>query len=232
MTALGFAAAGVVLLLGWARRPAPSRVRDLVAGGGPAAARPSRTHVALLLAAAALVAAPPALALIALWWWGAPKLAARRVTRMRNDEIARALPDVCDLLLLATGAGLTLSLALPLVTECCDGVVGHALAQVNATASRGTRLADALASLTSALGDGARPLAGALVDHERYGTPLLPALERVGQDLRLDRRRRAEQSARRVPVQLLFPLVLCTLPAFALLTVVPLLAGSLGGLRL
>jgi hypothetical protein len=33
-------------------------------------------------------------------------------------------------------------------------------------------------------------------------------------------------------VKLLFPLVLCTLPAFALLTVVPLLAGSLRSLRL
>jgi hypothetical protein len=38
--------------------------------------------------------------------------------------------------------------------------------------------------------------------------------------------------ARRLPVKLLFPLVLCTLPAFALLTVVPLLVGSLRELRL
>ena len=38
--------------------------------------------------------------------------------------------------------------------------------------------------------------------------------------------------ARRVPVQLLFPLVACVLPAFALLTVVPLLAGTLRTLSL
>ena len=37
---------------------------------------------------------------------------------------------------------------------------------------------------------------------------------------------RAEEAARRVPVKLLFPLVLCVLPAFALLTVAPLLAGA------
>jgi len=58
-------------------------------------------------------------------------------------------------------------------------------------------------------------LAGA----ERYGTPLLPALDRLALDARLDRRRRAEEAARRVPVKLLFPLVLCVLPAFGLLTV-------------
>jgi tight adherence protein C len=51
-------------------------------------------------------------------------------------------------------------------------------------------------------------------------------------DVRADRRRRAEEAARRVPVKLLFPLVLCVLPAFALLTVAPLLAGALGSLRL
>ena len=49
---------------------------------------------------------------------------------------------------------------------------------------------------------------------------------------RLARQIRAEEAARRVPVRLLFPLVLCVLPAFALLTVAPLLAGALRSLRL
>ena len=42
----------------------------------------------------------------------------------------------------------------------------------------------------------------------------------------------AEEAARRIPVKLLFPLVGCTLPAFALLTVAPLVAGALRSLRL
>lgn len=80
------------------------------------------------------------------------------------------------------------------------------------------------------LGEPVLPLVDALVATERDGAPLLAALERVGADARLERRRRAEESARSVPVRLLFPLVLCTLPAFGLLTVVPLLARSLSGL--
>ena len=83
---------------------------------------------------------------------------------------------------------------------------------------------------TGALGDRAHALAHVLGDHLRYGVPLLPGLERTGLELRLDRRRAAELEARRVPVRLLAPLVTCVLPAFALLTVVPLLAASLEAL--
>ncbi|MCB1006710.1 MAG: type II secretion system F family protein, partial [Acidimicrobiales bacterium] len=94
------------------------------------------------------------------------------------------------------------------------------------------RLADALAQVPDSLGERVRPLTTVLVSSERYGVALLPALERLAVETRLERRRAAEATARRVPVKLLFPLVLCTLPAFALLTVVPLLAGSLRSLRL
>ena len=76
------------------------------------------------------------------------------------------------------------------------------------------------------------PLASALRGAARYGAPLGASLERVAVDARILRRRRAEEDARRLPVQLLFPLVLCVLPAFGLLAVVPLLLASLRSLQL
>ena len=96
----------------------------------------------------------------------------------------------------------------------------------------GRRLADALDDVPARAGEAARPLTAALVASERYGAPVVTGLERLADDVRRDRRRRAEEAARRVPVKLLFPLVTCTLPAFALLTVAPLIAGTLGSLRL
>ncbi len=75
-----------------------------------------------------------------------------------------------------------------------------------------------------------RPLVDALAEHDRYGTPLGPSLARAAVEARARRRRHAEEAARRLPVTLLFPLVLTTLPAFFLLAIVPLLAGSLGSL--
>ena len=77
------------------------------------------------------------------------------------------------------------------------------------------------------LGAAVRPLVAALVAAERYGAAVGARLERLALDARLAHRRRAEEAARRLPVQLLFPLVGCILPAFGLLTVVPLLAASM-----
>jgi tight adherence protein C len=97
---------------------------------------------------------------------------------------------------------------------------------------RGGRWCEALDDAAVRPGPAARPVLAALVASERYGAPLGDALAVLAVEARADRRRRAEEAARRVPVQLLFPLVLCVLPAFVLLTLAPLLAGALGSLRL
>ena len=76
-----------------------------------------------------------------------------------------------------------------------------------------------------------RPLVRVLIDGDRYGTELEPALEQLAADSRLLRRRRAEEQARRLPLRLLLPLVACILPAFILLTLAPVLAETLTTLR-
>ena len=92
-------------------------------------------------------------------------------------------------------------------------------------------MAEAVEALDD-LGDAAVPLVAALRGSARYGTPLRGPLEQVAADARTMRRRRAEEEARTLPVRLLLPLVLCILPAFGLLAVVPLLVASLRALHL
>jgi tight adherence protein C len=169
---------------------------------------------------------------LAVLAWGTPVLRARRRTRAAAAAVHRSLPEVIDLLSLAVGAGLTVPLAIEAVGQRHDGPVGAELARAAREVGRGRRCADALDDVAVRLGPDARPVIGALVASERYGAPLGEALVRLAADGRADQRRRAEEQARRVPVRLLFPLVLCVLPAFALLTVAPLLAGALGSLRL
>jgi tight adherence protein C len=150
--------------------------------------------------------------------------------RTRARAVADALPDAVDLLLLSTSAGHSLPIAHPLVASRVPSPLGAALRDAAVEADRGRPRAEALVAALTPLGGRALALAHALADHLRYGVPLAPTLDRLGSELRLDRRRRAEQDARRVPVRLLAPLVSCVLPAFALLTVVPLLAASLRSL--
>lgn len=218
------AVAVLVALAGPARRWTPSRPR-----GRPSLSRHRRP--ALLLAAVAVGLVLPWLPpLAALGWWARRRVRAQRATTARVAAVRLALPDAVDLLVLASTAGLSLPMALPRVAEHAATPVGPALRAAEEAAAAGALRADALRHHLTPLGERARALADVLVDHLRYGVPLLPALERTGLELRLDRRRAAEQEARRVPVRLLAPLVTCVLPAFALLTVIPLLAASLEAL--
>ena len=137
-----------------------------------------------------------------------------------------------DLVTLGVGAGLTLPDTLALTADWMPspfgGVVNDAVRRVRA----GAAFVDAVEISLPTLGDPVRPLTRVLVAAERDGAPLVPALERAGDEARRRRRVAAEEAARRVPVLLLFPLVTCVLPAFGLLTVVPVLVGTLAGLEL
>jgi tight adherence protein C len=180
--------------------------------------------LAALVVAPPLAVIPPALTVVR------SRMAAVRDSRRRQREIADALPDAVDLLLLCTESGWSLPVAHRQVAQRVRDPLGEVLRASDDAAARGQPRADALIAALSPLGDRARVLAHVLADHLHYGVPLAPGLDRLGLELRLDRRRRAELAARRVPVRLLGPLVVCILPAFALLTVVPLLAASLRAL--
>ena len=179
---------------------------------------------------------------LARWPWAAPALmvaacALAAVARSRQRRaVARAveqeLPEVIELLRVCVEGGLTVRSAVDAVVAVTAGDVADAMASASRAASAGASLADALEDCTHHLWPGLRPLVSALAASERYGVPLVSSLERLAADARADARRRGEAHARKVPVRLLFPLVLCILPAFALLTVAPLIAGGLESLRL
>jgi tight adherence protein C len=222
---LGGIAALVAGDLAWSRTTARLRAHPTVTLTPTA-----RRVVAVAGAAAVLMVAPPLVPVGGVvWWWARRRRAARRRAALAR-AIRHALPDLVDLLQLTTTAGMTLAIAHPLVAAHVPAPVGPALLDADAAARHGRPRADALLDALTPLGERAHALAHILGDHLRYGVPLLPGLERAALELRLDRRRAAELDARRVPVRLLAPLVTCVLPAFALLTVVPLLVASLEAL--
>jgi len=226
--------AAAVVAGSWASRPAPPRVRALVRGHRGRRTTPRRsipeslgvallrlfrrpddrllarrvgTALVLALAAAPVVAAAAPVAGLVGWCWPA--------ARARRDERRR----------------LAVSLALATVSRRAAGPLGAELGRACDDVAMGRRLAEALDDVPARAGESVRPLVAALVASERYGAPLAAGLERLAGEVRRDRRRKAEEAARRIPVKLLFPLVGCTLPAFALLTVAPLIAGAVRSLH-
>jgi tight adherence protein C len=150
--------------------------------------------------------------------------------RRRDHALLSELPEVVELFMVAVASGLNLRLSIEAVGERGPPRFGAALRRAAADVADGARVADALDAHLAPLGDTARPLATALLGSARYGTALTSVLERLSIETRQLRRRQAEEAIRRVPVKLLFPLVLLVLPAFVLLTVVPLLASALRSL--
>lgn len=173
----------------------------------------------------------PLVGALAVWGGVGWRIWSRRARRRRAQwDTVDCLPDLVDLLRVAVSAGCTPSAALDAVAARITGPAASAVAAVCTAAHRGQALGEAVALLVDHLGEPARPLAAGVTRALRDGTPLLPTLDRLSADTRAARRRQVEARARRLPIALLFPLVLCTLPAFALLTVVPLLLTSLQSL--
>jgi tight adherence protein C len=191
-----------------------------------------RVGTAVLLACPLLIVQPLAVVPAVLAGWALPGVRFRKQARARQAAVDASLPEVVDLLILATGAGLSVRQAVSSVAARADGPLAAELLRVVADADRGRRLADALEELPARAGESTRALVAVLLASERYGAAVAPGLERLADEVRADTRRRAEAAARRVPVKLLFPLVTCILPAFGLLTVAPLIAGALRSLRL
>lgn len=204
-----------------------------VSGGVVEPADEALVGILCLVCVAAVLAAGVVGGLLALLVTVAAVVArqrARRRDRMRHIE--RHLPEVIDLLGLVVGAGRPTVSALADISPRVAEPFRSELAAVAKRAGAGEPFAESVRRLRVTLGPGVSPVVHAVTAAEIDGAPLQPALERAADEAHRRRRVRAEEAARQVPVLMLFPLVFCILPAFCLLTVVPLLVGTVADLRL
>jgi len=217
----------LVIVVGWRCAPRPHPRRP--APAARSTATPIIALVSGILGVALMVGPLPAAAAltmvpVAQRWQHVRHLARRR------RAVERAYPDAIEMLVLAVRAGALPSAAVQSALPHLPLAVRPAFAAVQQRVATGERFADALGALATHLGLTARPLVDSLAAADRYGLPLAPVLDRLADDARQHRRRAAEARARQLPVRLSLPLVLCTLPSFVLLAIVPLLIGALSSL--
>jgi tight adherence protein C len=157
-----------------------------------------------------------------------PELALARRARRRQQRIGSRVADLAELLVATTGAGLNPPLALKRSADVLEGPLGDELRMAMRAVELGAPWRTVLDELAARTGDQSiLRLVRAMGRSQRLGTPLASALHNVAEDLRTERRARAEELARRAPVKMLFPLVFLILPAFLLLTVGPVLLATL-----
>jgi tight adherence protein C len=238
VTAPTLAAIGVTIVGAMARPLIARHARaDLVAPPGttPATDAPvrqrSRRAVTLVLAAILAVAtAPIGLGAAVVTTLLVRRLRPIRTARRQRAAIERALPDAMDLLVLSVRAGLTPFQAVGNLATSTEPSLRVAFEDVVRRTERGQPFADALGALPEHLGAQAGGLADVIATSDRHGLALGPVLDQLTAEVRSTRRRLDEADARKLPVRLSFPLVVCTLPSFVLLAIAPAVIAALSSL--
>jgi tight adherence protein C len=154
----------------------------------------------------------------------APDFWLRDRIRERQRAILKALPDSLDLLTISVKAGLGFDAALQRVVEKVQGPLSDEIRRALAEVRVGKPRRDALRGIIPRTE--VRPLTtfiGAILQAEQLGVPIARVLQVQSEQLRIERRQRAETSAAKAPVKMLFPLVGCILPALFVVILGPAL---------
>jgi tight adherence protein C len=134
--------------------------------------------------------------------------------RERQKLILKELPDTLDQLTISVEAGLGFDAALARVAASGNGPLAEELTRVLSEVKVGVPRSDALHRLLDRTDvHELRHFVLALAQAEQYGLPIARVLRIQSGELRVKRRQRAEEEAMKIPVKIVFPLILCIFPA-------------------
>src|SRR5215212_7781997 len=153
--------------------------------------------------------------------------------KKRQHAILLQIPDTLDLLTISVRAGLGFDAALAKVVEKMEGPLvdefRRALAEVRVGKARRDALRDIVGRTeVPALSN----FLGAIIQAEQLGVSISKVLQVQSEQLRIERRQRAEEMAAKAPIKMLFPLVGCIFPSLFIVILGPaliLIAANLGG---
>jgi tight adherence protein C len=184
----------------------------LLAFGGKGATSPAILKIGMVLAAAAVAFYLPNI------------LLSNQVTK-RQQAIVAKLPDALDLMVICVEAGMSLEAAFQKVSEemaidAPEAAEEFALAHTELAFLSDRRLA--LENLAERTGlPTIKSFVMALIQAERYGTPIGQSLRVVAQENRDTRMSKAEEKAAGLPAKLTVPMVLFFLPVVFLVLIGP-----------
>ncbi len=192
-----------------------------------AVAAPSAVWLALLVAAPGWSATAEMFCLLGAAAVGfyLPNLVMARLVKAYQRKIFEDFPDALDLLIVCLEAGLALDAAIARVAQelvVNAAEVSNELQLVTLELRAGSSREKALRNLATRTGvAGIDTLVAMLIQAERFGTSAADSLRVHAEELRTRRRQQAEETAAKVALKLLFPLIFCIFPALLLVLLGP-----------
>ena len=146
-----------------------------------------------------------------------PDIWLRIRTAYRKDKIVKGLPDALDLLVVCVEAGMGLDSAINRVGEeirLSNKTLSDELRLLNLELRAGMSRRAALRNLALRTDiDDLNNLVTLLIQTDRFGTSISKALRVYSDTFRTKRYQRAEEIAAKIPVKLVFPLILFIFPS-------------------
>jgi len=177
--------------------------------------------VALIITSQPLLALVVSL-LVAFGAYFLPDLILYQLGYDRAERITTDLPDALDLLTISVEAGQPFETALRHVAESSSGPLRLELGRMLQEMDLGMGRTAALKAFGErARVPEARALATSLAQADTLGVPIAKVLRVQATQLRQTRSQRLEEQAQKLPVKIIFPLVLCILPALLIVVIGP-----------
>ena len=154
-----------------------------------------------------------------------PNLALRHLIERRQTEIFQSFPDALDLMTICVEAGLGVDAALSRVAGeigLSSPVLSEELTLVTLELRAGGSKEKALRNLAMRTGvEDVDALVSMLIQAERFGTSIAASLRVQSDMLRTKRRMRAEETAAKISLKLLFPLIFFIFPSLLVVLMGP-----------
>jgi len=154
--------------------------------------------------------------------WFAPSVLLLGRAQDRQAKIQRELPDTLDQVTLTVEAGLGFDAAVARAARAGDGPLAQELLRMLQDVQAGMSRADALRRLIDRTDvPELRRFVLAVLQADSYGVPIATVLRIQAGELRVKRRQLAEERAMKLPVKILFPLILCIFPVIFIVLLGP-----------
>lgn len=137
-----------------------------------------------------------------------------RKIKARQKEIQNALPDALDLMTVSVEAGLAFDSALQKVSDKWENELARAFSRVGQEMRLGRTRRESMREMAERVDvEDVTAFVAAVLQADQLGVSMSKVLRIQSEQMRIRRRQRAEESAQKAPIKMLFPMVFLIFPA-------------------